>query len=462
MLGMTLALVVTVWIAVMLVRKHYAPGILLLGGLALITASVLMGTGKLIDPKFASGFVPFDIFESVRRMFATRTSGLGLQIMMIAGYSTYMDKIHASDALCNIFASPLKKLHSPMLVFALAFIITQFLSIFVPSGAGMALLAMITFYPILIRAGLSRLTALAVICSTRMFGWGPASPNVNFGCGLLERDVTEYFLVYQSPIVLFTLVFVLIAHLIVQPYWDRKEGPDLEGLHKLEEMEESKGEVPLIYAILPVLPLVLIMACSPLVTSYFGFPWKIKLNIANAMFMCTFLAFAFEIIHRRSFAEALKVFKEYFVAMGRIFTLVVCLIVAGEVFAKGLMMTGTLDTLVASAQSAGLGAKTLITACCLVTMISATLMGSGNAAFFSFAAMVPNIAASLDIDPVVMTVAIDEFASFGRTISPIFGAVIAVSSIAGVSPFQAAKRTLIPTLVGACVSLPFIFVYFGL
>lgn len=462
MLGMILALAVTVWIAVMLVRKHYAPGILLIGGLVLIVLSVILGTGKLIDPKYSTGFVPFDVFESIRRMFATRTSGLGLQIMMIAGYSTYMDKIHASDALCNIFASPLKKLHSPMLVFALGFIITQFLSIFVPSGAGMALLAMITFYPILVRAGLSRLTALAIICSTRMFGWGPASPNVNFASGLLNVDVITYFLVYQSPIVLFTMVFVLVAHLIVQPYWDRKEGPDLEGLKKLEETEEVRKEVPLIYAILPIMPLALIMLCSPLITDYFGLPWKIKLNIANAMFMCTFLAFGFEIIHRRSFAEALKVFKEYFVAMGRIFTLVVCLIVAGEVFAKGLMMTGTLDTLVASAQSAGLGAKSLITACSLVTMISATLMGSGNAAFFSFAAMVPDIAQSLNIDPVVMAVSLDEFASFGRTISPIFGAIIAVSGIAGVSPFSAAKRTLIPTVVGACAALPFIFFYFNL
>jgi DcuC family C4-dicarboxylate transporter len=258
------------------------------------------------------------------------------------------------------------------------------------------------------------------------------------------------------------LGFVLVAHLIVQPYWDKKEGKDEQALELLKDFEDGGDKPPLIYAILPVLPLVLILSCSPLVVNYFHFPWKIKMNIANAMFMCTFLALMFEFVRQRSMQKALNGFKEYFNAMGKIFSLVVCLIVAGEVFAKGLMMTGALDTLVSSAQSAGLGAKSLTSACSLITMVSATMMGSGNAAFFSFAAMVPKIATALNIDPVVMTVALDEYASFGRTISPIFGAIIAVSGMAGVSPFAAAKRTLIPTLVAAAVALPFIFFYFNL
>lgn len=230
MLNALIALLVTVWLGYMLLKKRYAPGILLCAGLMLIIYSVIVGSGQLINPKFSTGFVPFDIFEAVRRMFTTRTGGLGLQIMMIAGYATYMDKINASSALVNIFAAPLKKLHSPWLIFSLAFLLGQVLGMIVPSGSGAALICMITFYPILVRAGLSRATALIAVCSSRMFGLGPASPNANFAAELVKMDVTEYFIVYQLPVVLFTIGFVIITNIIVQRYFDKKEGPDLLSL----------------------------------------------------------------------------------------------------------------------------------------------------------------------------------------------------------------------------------------
>lgn len=41
---------------------------------------------------------------------------------------------------------------------------------------------------------------------------------------------------------------------------------------------------------------------------------------------------------------------------------------------------------------------------------------------------------------------------FGRASSPITGAIVAISGLAGVSPFQVAKRTFIPMLFGTAIT----------
>lgn len=461
MLGILLSGAIVVWIGYMIARKVYAPAVLMLGGMVLICLAAAFGINPILGAKQATGFAPFDIFEAVRRMFSTRVAGLGLNIMMIAGYSRYMDYLNASTALYDVVASPLRYMRSPMALFAMAFLITQFLSIFVPSGAGMALLTMVTVYPILARSGMSRLTALALVGCTRTFGWGPASPNLNLAASTLNIDAGTYFVKYQSPIVLMLIGILLVAHLIVQRWWDAKEGPDHEGIAMLEKMKQDQREAPpRIYAILPVLPLCFILACSPLITDFFGLKYKVKMDVGTAMFMCTFIALGFEIIRYRSLEKTLPSLKRYFEAMGQMFTLVVALIVAGEVFAKGLVNSGALTIMIKSAQEAGLGFKAMTIAASMIVLVSAALMGSGNAAFFSFAAMIPEFAAILNVPGEVMMVTLDLMSSFGRTISPVFGALIAISGMVGASPFQLAKREAIPVLVCVVATPPLVFWYF--
>ncbi|MEA4856252.1 MAG: C4-dicarboxylate transporter DcuC [Solidesulfovibrio sp.] len=461
MLGLLISGLVVAWIAWAIAKKTYAPAVLLVGGMVLITIGGVMGITPILSVKKSTGLMAFDIFEAVRNMFSTRLAGLGLNIMMIAGYSRYMDHLHASTALYSVVAAPLRYMKSQTLIFTFAFLITQCLSIFVPSGAGMALLTMVTVYPILVRTGMSRLTALALVGVTRMFGWGPASPNLNYACQILNIDAGTYFLKYQTPIVLPMIFVVLVAMLLVQKWWDKKEGPDLEGRAMLSAEDTTAERPPLIYAILPVLPLCFILACSPLVTNYFHLNYKVNMDVGTAMFMCTFIALGFEIVRYRSLLKTLPSLKKYFEAMGQMFTLVVALIVAGEVLAKGLVNTGALKTMIDSAQAAGLGYRSMTIASSFIVIVSAFLMGSGNAAFFSFGAMIPEFAKLLNVSGEVMMVILDLMSCYGRSISPVFGAIIAIAGMAGCSPFQVAKRTAIPVIVCAILTPIWLFIYFG-
>lgn len=84
----------------------------------------------------------------------------------------------------------------------------------------------------------------------------------------------------------------------------------------------------------------------------------------------------------------------------------------------------------------------------LITFAISALMGSGNAAFFSFAPMVPDISRHIGSDIAVMMLPIQISAGIGRTLSPIAGVIIAIAGIAGVSPVDIVKRTAIPMLGG--------------
>jgi DcuC family C4-dicarboxylate transporter len=90
----------------------------------------------------------------------------------------------------------------------------------------------------------------------------------------------------------------------------------------------------------------------------------------------------------------------------------------------------------------------------------AFLMGSGVAAFYSFAALAPKIADYLGVATVTVLLPMQIMTTFGRTVSPILGAIVVISSIAGVSPFQVIKRTAIPMAVASVVTIATDFLIF--
>jgi DcuC family C4-dicarboxylate transporter len=129
---------------------------------------------------------------------------------------------------------------------------------------------------------------------------------------------------------------------------------------------------------------------------------------------------------------------------------VITLIVAGETFAKGLMTIGTIDAIIASAQSSGFGAAGMILVMVGIIAVASVVMGSGNAPFFAFAALTPTVAAKMSVAPVVMLLPMHFAASAARAISPITAVIVVSSSMGGVSAFDVVKRTAIP-MAGALI-----------
>lgn len=456
MTGLIIAALVTALVVYLLARGYKPQPVLLLGGLLLLLLTASLDLNSLLPENKTTHFKYFDIFQIFTDIMSSRLAGLGLTLMAIAGFSRYMEHVGASRALFTIFEKPLKTIKSPYLLLVISFLVTQILVIFIPSHAGLGMLLMVTMYPILIRSGISPLSALAVIGCCQFIDHGPGSGNVIMAAKTAEIEPAVYFVQHQLPVTIPIIIAVAITHFFIQRWWDKREGFVFD-LSKIDAVKEDGGnKVPLSYALLPVIPLILIIGFSPLLHPY------IKLEVTTAMIISTVIALIFEYVRLRDAKAVMDSFMLFFEGMGKQFVLVVSLIVSGEFFANGLLKSGAVDTLISAAQDAGFGIGAMIIVMSAILALAAFLMGSGNAAFFSFAALTPKIAAFLKVDVVTLILPMQIMTSFGRTVSPITAAIVAIAGIAGVSPFQIVKRTAIPMAVAATVNLvmTFYFLYF--
>lgn len=438
-MNFVLAILVIIAVGYFIVKKYQAQGVLLIGGAILLLGGILLNDSPVMA-KSATGSLYLDIFSQLSKNFIKTSGSLGLAIMIVSAFAKYMDHIGASTALVKLSIKPLQKLNSPYIVLALSYVIGQILNVFIPSASGLGVLLMVTVYPIVVSLGVSSLAATAVIGTSACLDLGPASGNAVLASKTAEMDAALYFANYQIPVAIATVIVITILHYFVNKKMDSKLEV-AESKADLESKEEDK-QVPKFYAFLPIIPLLIILMFSPLTGS------SIKIGVVEAMFMSITLSMIIEGVRRRAFKSTLAELKIIFTAMGSQFANVITLIVAGEFFALGLTKIGVISALIDSTKSAGLGAQPMILVMTAIIVVSSILMGSGNAPFFAFAALAPAVAASVDLNPIVMLMPMQLSAGIARSVSPITAVIVAVSGISGVSPFEVVKRTAIPTLGG--------------
>lgn len=444
MLSLGIALLTTIVVAWLIINRMKPQAVLFAGGIFLLVVAILMGV-PLLDAKKSTGFVWFDIFKFMEDTFSTRAAGIGLMIMTVGGFAKYMDYIGASRSLVHLASKPLSMIRSPYLLLAVSYIIGQLLNIVIPSAAGLCVLLMATMYPVLVNLGVSRLSAAAVVATTPCLDLGPASGTAVFAAKTAEMDVADYFVGEQLPIAVVTMAAISISHYFVQRYFDRKEGLEAKVLQTASDHDEQELP-PTIYALLPLVPIILVLVFSKLCIS------SIKMPVVTAMIISIFLAMMMELIRTRQPKAVCKSIQVFFDGMGHLFATVVTLIVAGETFAFGLTKIGAIDLIIQGAQSSGFGIIGITLVMTVIVAVSAVIMGSGNASFYSFGALVPDVAKGLSMLPSTMITPMQMAASIARSASPIAAAVVAVAGVADVSPVDLVKRTAIPMGVALVVS----------
>lgn len=444
MLSLGIALLTTIIVAWLIVKRMKPQAVLFAGGFFLLAVAILMGV-PLLDAKKSTGLVWFDIFKFVEDTFSTRAAGIGLMIMTVGGFAKYMDYIGASRSLVHLASKPLSLIRSPYLLLAVSYIIGQLLNIVIPSAAGLCVLLMATMYPVLVSLGVSRLSAAAVVATTPCLDLGPASGTAVFAAKTADLDVADYFVGEQIPIAVVTMAAISISHYFIQRYFDRKEGVEAKVL-QAAPVQEGEQLPPSIYALLPMVPIILVLMFSKLCIT------SIKMPVVTAMIISVFLAMLMELIRTRHPKEVCKSIQVFFDGMGHLFATVITLIVAGETFAFGLTKIGAIDLIIQGAQSSGFGAVGVTLIMTIIVAVAAIIMGSGNAPFYSFGALVPDIAKGLSMLPATMITPMQMASSIARSASPITAAVVAVAGVADVSPVDIVKRTAIPMGIALLVS----------
>ena len=455
-MGIVLSALITFWVGYLIYKKFKPQPVLFMGGIIMMYLAAILGYGQILGAKATTGSVFFDAFEFIRATFSSNVGKLGLNIMSVGAFAKYMDKIGASRSLVRLTIKPLMALKSPYLVMSGTWIVGMLIGLCINSASGLAMLLMVTMFPILLGLGVSRLSATAAVATTLCFDWSPSDTGTILSAETAGVDPVFYWSHYQVPIVAVAFVVVGVLHYLTQKYMDKRDGHVVKPM-EIEKVQDEADNAPLWYAILPVIPLALILSFSSLWLTW------IKMNIVMAMFIGLFVGVICEYIRWRDGKKVLGDIQTFFDGLGMQMANVITLVVAGQTFAKGLISMGAINTLIDGSKGLGFGPMAMMLVMVAIIAVSAVVMGSGNAPFFAFAALTPAVAAHTGLHPVLMLLPMHFAASIMRSCSPITAVIVVSSGMGEVSSFDLVKRTTIPMLgaLAVTIGMTFFFYYTG-
>ena len=436
-MDLIIGLIAIVLVAYYIVKGYSATGVLMFGGLVLLFISVLMGHSILPEGVKSTGSTYFDILEYVKYLLGNRGGGLGLMIMVLCGFSVYMTHLGANDVVVKLVSKPLKNIRSPYILMVFAYFLACLMSFAVSSATGLGVLLMATLFPVMVNVGISRGAAAAICASPISIILSPTSGDVVLSAEISTIPLGEFAFGTALPVSIFAILGIAVAHFFWQRYLDKKEGVQVERINA----DEIKTTAPNYYAILPLLPIIGVLIFD----GKWGLP---NLHIVTVMVLCFIITATVDFL--RSF-NAKQTFDNLIVAyrgMADAFAGVVMLLVAAGVFAQSLSTIGFITNLIASAQSFGGSAFFMMLVLAVITILATMATGSGNAAFYAFAELIPKLATQMGVNPAFLTIPMLQASNLGRGLSPVSGVVVAVSGMGKISPFEIVKRMSVPMLVG--------------
>lgn len=443
MIESLLVLVVLVVVAYLIVKNYHPALSLIIGALVLLACAWMLGH-PIYPAGEGTGFGLFDIFLKFKDTIIAQVSSAGIVIMILFGYSGYMNAIGANQMAVNFLVKPLMKIKRKSLFVPVVFLIGNLMSLVVPSASSLAIILMSILYPMLASMGISSLTAAGVIAMTATIMPTPLGADNVIAANTLGYDVLNY-VVWNAKISLPSLLIIAVAQYFWQKYCDKKEGEaayvslNEEGLSKQKEFD-----VPKFYAILPILPLLLIVGVGIAGMFIKG----ITMDIFVLTFISFFIAVLVETLRLKSFKKVQDTAVEMFKGMGQGFSQVVMLVVGGSLFTSAIQTLGIIDSIMASVEassSAGIVTTLIFSG---ATTLFGIFSGGGLAMFYAVIELIPGIAEKAGIDGILISLPMQMIANLTRTISPVAAVVMIVASTVGVSPIRILKRTSVPTIIG--------------
>jgi DcuC family C4-dicarboxylate transporter len=197
-------------------------------------------------------------------------------------------------------------------------------------------------------------------------------------------------------------------------------------------------------ALVPILPLVLVVLASPQVGI-------IKLGKeANTTVVTTSMIIGALACWAVSDMKAGGVSKSFFKGLGDGYGGIVGIIIAAAAFTGGMTAIGLTDALINVMKSSQSMVKL---ASVYGPFLIAVLSGSGDAATIAFNQAVTPSAAHFGKTIAQLGAVAQVSGALGRTMSPVAGACIATAVVANVNPFEVAKRTAPAMIVASLIIL---------
>lgn len=451
------ALLAVAVIIYMLIKKMDIKIALFLMGIVLLLISLFMGKDIVFQDFNPTGSIVLDPLQVIVQQFKSTLTSAGLIILMLGGYTAYMSHIGANDLTVQMLTKPISKIKSVYILVPVIFLLGNLLSLVVPSASTLSILLLATLYPVLKRAGMSTLTIAAVIATSATIVPTPlGSDNVAIAeelakyAAFSDLTVTHYTFAYHAIISLPTIAFIAIVHYFWQKRMDKKAqiADSNEEEVEIEEFKEIEGSslFKTVYAILPVFPIILLLASFILEMTT---EMTVSISVEIAVLVSFILAIICELFRYKGDKEVLSQTEKFFTGMGNMIS-VVALLVAASVFVAGLQSIGLIDTLQQSMQNIQGEGFDFVLPLILVgfTALIVILSGSGIALFFAMVPLIVPLADAAGINPIAVAVPMGLAGNLFRAVSPVAAVILIVAGTLKVNPLHVIKRTAVPMISG--------------
>lgn len=450
------AIVAVAVVIIMLIKKMDIKITMLLMGVALMFIAIAAGSGIAVKDFASTGALWLDPLKAIADQFKSTLSSAGFIILILGGYSAYMSSIEANDITVSVLTKPIGKIKSVYILAPVVFLLGNLLSLVIPSASNLAIILLATLFPVMVKSGMSTLTAAAIIATTATVMPTPlGSDNVAIAAELAKTvqfaglTPADYVFKYHAIISVPTLLVMALAHYFWQKYLDRRPGASLGGEQAsfaAVKAVEGGGLYRAVYATLPLLPILLLIVVFA-IQSLFGV--KIDVSVEVATLFSFVIALVCEIVRKRKAKAALDGTEAFFKGMGGAMP-IVALLVAASVFVTGLKSIGLIDALqnaMLGVQGSGMG---FILPLILVglTALIVILSGSGTALFFAMVPLMVPLAAAAGISVLAVSVPMGLAGNLLRAASPVSAVVLIVAGSVKKNPIEIVKRTSLPMIAG--------------
>jgi len=443
----------------MLIKKMDIKITLFLMGIILILISMGMGKEIAVKGFESTGSFWLDPLEVIVAQFKQTFGAAGFIVLILGGYTAYMSSIGANEVTVNALTKPIAKIKSVYILVPIVFLLGNALSLVIPSASNLAIILLATLYPILRKAGMTALTAGAVIATSATIVPTPlGSDNVAIAEELAKHamfegmNVTNYVFNYHAVVSIPTLIFIAIVHYFWQKRMDKKEklnakADEAENLDAPAVAEISGGKLfKTVYAILPIFPIILLLGVYAVQITTGE---SINISVEVATLVSLILAIVCELIRHKGNKSVLEKTEAFFKGMGGAIP-IVALLVAASVFVTGLKSIGLVDELQTSMQHIQGNGLDFILPLILValTALIVILSGSGTALIFAMVPLIVPLAVAAGISPIAISVPLGLSGNLFRAVSPVAAVILIVAGTVKADPIAIVKRTSVPMIAG--------------
>ncbi|TCL38844.1 DcuC family C4-dicarboxylate transporter [Anaerospora hongkongensis] len=395
------------------------------------TRMILCASGFLMSILSGKFFAGFDAFAKNMIM-----SGSIETICSVMGFAYVMKLTECDKHLIHLLAKVLLRVR-PILIPA-AVIATFCVNMALPSAAGTAAAVGAILIPILISAGIHPAIAGAAILSGL---WGsllnPGNPHNPFIAKIANIGVMDVIAIHHTTVITTAITAALALTIVAKIL---KED-------KVDILEENSGaqssfHVNPLYAMVPLLPLTLLVIASAKLIPGF------KVGVPQAMLIGSVIGV---LLTRKNPAE---VSKSFFDGMGSAYSGILGIIISAGVFVAGMTAIGLVDKFTEILTHSTSIVKV---ATGFGSFLLAVLAGSGDAAGFAFNGAITPQAEQFGLKIANMGSVATLAGAIGHKMSPIGGSTIICAGLAGVNPFDLAKRNAPGMVIATIVAMIMLF-----